>query len=148
VRDRVHRAEPWRTAALNDSFADRWAAAWNDHDADAVVAWYAVDGTHRMASGSTYRGTVDILAMVHRTLGAYPDLGFDIRRAFTTEHDFVIEYTMRGHQQEAIGDRPGTGRGIEVDGALVGTTGADGRVTTCVDYLDHLSVRRQLGLAE
>jgi hypothetical protein len=55
---------------------------------------------------------------------------------------------MRGHQQRAIGDRPGTGRAIEVDGALVGTTDADARVTVCVDYLDHLAVRRQLGLAD
>ena len=128
--------------------ADGWAAAWNAHDADAVVAWYAADGTHRMASGNTYRGAADVRAMVQRTLGAYPDLRFDVRRTFAAEQHFVIEYTMRGHQQSAIGDRPGTGRAIEVDGVLVGTTSKDGRVTTCVDYLDHLTIRRQLGLAD
>ena len=101
-----------------------------------------------MASGNTYRGHDEIRAMVERTLGAYPDLRFEVRNAFAAGGRFAIEYTMRGHQESAIGDRPGTGRAIEIDGALVGTTGADGGVTTCVDYLDHLSIRRQLGLAD
>jgi C-1 hydroxylase len=126
--------------------AAEWAAAWNAHDVDAVTEWYATDGVHRMASGNTYTGADDVRAMVERTLAAYPDLHFDVRRTFATAQDFVIEYTMRGHQQAAIGDRPGTGRAIEVDGVLVGTTDGDGRVTACVDYLDHLTIRRQLGL--
>ncbi len=133
---------------MSEAFATEWATAWNEHDVDAIVAWYAVEGTHRMASGITYQGADDVRAMVQRTLGAYPDLRFEVRRAFATEHDFVIEYTMRGHQESAIGDRPGTGRAVEVDGVLVGTTDADGRVAACVDYLDHLTIRRQLGLAD
>jgi steroid delta-isomerase-like uncharacterized protein len=128
--------------------ADEWVAAWNAHDVEAVVAWYAADATHRMASGNTYRGADDVRAMVERTVGAYPDLWFDVRHAFAAARDFVIEYTMRGHQQTAINDRPGTGRAIEVDGVLVGSTDATGRVTACVDYLDHLTIRRQLGLAD
>jgi steroid delta-isomerase-like uncharacterized protein len=128
--------------------ANVWQEAWNSHDADAVVAWYASDGAHRMASGAMYTGHDEIRDMVERTLGAYPDLRFEVRGAFATEEHFAIEYTMRGHQESAIGDRPGTGRAIEIDGALVGATDADGRVTACVDYLDHLSIRRQLGLAD
>jgi steroid delta-isomerase-like uncharacterized protein len=133
---------------VSRDLAAGWAAAWNAHDTDAVVAWYAPDGSHRMASGNTYCGADDVRAMVDRTLGAYPDLRFDVRRTFATERDFVIEYTMRAHQQSAIGDRPGTGEAIEVDGVLVGSTDDDGRITACVDYLDHLTIRRQLGLAD
>jgi steroid delta-isomerase-like uncharacterized protein len=134
--------------AFAEDLATRWTEAWNAHDADAVVTWYAAGGSHRMASGSTYAGHGELRAMVERTLGAYPDLAFAVRSAFTCPPHFAIEYTMRGHQQGVIGDRPGTGRAIEVDGALVGTTDADARVTACVDYLDHLAVRRQLGLAD
>ena len=135
---------------MSEPFADGWAAAWNAHDVDAVVAWYADAGTHRMASGNTYRGADDVRAMVERTLAGYPDLTFEVRGAFTGAdgRHFAIEYTMRGHQQAAIGDRPGTGRAIEVDGVLVGTRDTDGRVRACVDYLDHLRIRRQLGLAD
>jgi steroid delta-isomerase-like uncharacterized protein len=134
---------------VSREFAAAWAAAWNTHDVDAVVGWYAADGVHRMATGNTYRGADDVRAMVERTLAGYPDLAFAVRDAFTgPDGHFAIEYTMRGHQQAAIGDRPGTGRAIEVDGVLVGTTDGDGRVTACVDYLDHLTIRRQLGLAD
>jgi steroid delta-isomerase-like uncharacterized protein len=135
---------------VSEAFAAGWAAGWNAHDVDAVVAWYAADGSHRMASGNTYRGTDEVRAMVTRTLAAYPDLEFAVRDAFTGAdgRHFAIEYTMRGHQESAISDRPGTGRAIEIDGALIGTTDAGGRVTACVDYLDHLTIRRQLGLAD
>ena len=70
-----------------------------------------------------------------------------MRSALATADRFAIEYTMRGTQQRALGDRPGTGRAITIDGALVGSTDPHGRVTACVDYLDHHDLRRQLGLA-
>jgi steroid delta-isomerase-like uncharacterized protein len=135
---------------VSESFAAGWAAAWNAHDVDAVIAWYAADGTHRMASGNTYAGHDEIRTMVERTLGGFPDLAFVVRDAFGDADGtrFATEYTMRGTQQGAIGDRPGTGRAIEIDGVLVGTRDHDGRVTACVDYLDHFSIRRQLGLAD
>ena len=85
--------------------------------------------------------------MAERTLAAFPDLAFTVRSAFTAGDRFAIEYTMRGTQEAAVHDRPGTGRAVAVDGALVGTVDDAGRVVTCVDYLDHLDVRRQLGLA-
>ena len=136
--------------ASADGLADVWAAAWNAHAVDAVVGWYATDGVHRMASGNTYRGGADIRAMVERTLAGYPDLAFTVRDAFTggDGRHFAIEYTMRGRQESAIGDRPGTGRAIEVDGVLVGTTDTEGRVSACIDYLDHLPFLRQLGLTD
>jgi steroid delta-isomerase-like uncharacterized protein len=139
-----------RGELVSKSLAAGWVAAWNAHDVDAVVAWYAADGTHRMASGATYTGHTDIRAMVERTLGGYPDLTFAVRDGFVAADGvhFAIEYTMRGTQQGPIGERPGTGRTIEIDGVLVGKLDHDGRVTTCVDYLDHLSIRRQLGLAD
>ena len=130
-----------------EPIARAWVDAWNAHDIDAIVAWYDATGTHRMASGSTYAGNDAIRAMVERSLGAYPDLAFTVRDGFATSTHFAIEYTMRGTQQAAIGDRAATGRSIVVDGALVGTTTAAGRVVTCVDYLDHHDIRRQLGLA-
>jgi steroid delta-isomerase-like uncharacterized protein len=126
--------------------ASQWVEAWNAHDVDAVTGWYAADASHRMASGNTYTGSAAIRDMATRTLAAYPDLAFAVRSAFVAGDQFAIEYTMRGTQHAVVNDRPGTGRSITVDGALVGTVDRDGRVTTCVDYLDHHDVRRQLGL--
>lgn len=129
-----------------DGRADEWTRAWNTRDVDAVVGGYAPDGAHRMASGNTYAGADAIRDMVTRTLDAYPDLAFTVRAAFGDGDRFAIEYTMHGTQARAVGDRPGTGRTVTVDGVLVGTRDRDGRIVTCVDYLDHLDVRRQLGL--
>jgi uncharacterized protein (TIGR02246 family) len=114
--------------------ASRWVEAWNSHDVDAIADWYADDGTHRMASGNTYVGGGEIRAMVARSIGAYPDLAFDLRDTFVTDSNYAIEYTMRAGS-------------AAIDGVLVGTTDGAGRVRTCVDYLDHLDLRRQLGLA-
>ena len=129
-----------------DGLARTWADAWNAHDVDGVVGWYAPDGSHRMASGNTYTGADAIRGMVERSLTAYPDLAFTVRSAVAADGRFAIEYTMRGAQTAPVGDRPGTGRTVVVDGALVGAVDPAGRVTTCVDYLDHHDVRRQLGL--
>ena len=128
-----------------DALATAWADAWNAHAVDAVVAWYDPAGSHRMASGNTYTGHDAIRAMVERSLAAYPDLAFTVRSAFTAGAHFAIEYTMRGTQQVALGDRAGTGRTVTVDGALVGTRTDAGAVAACVDYLDHHDIRRQLG---
>lgn len=129
-----------------EPLARTWTDAWNAHDVDAVVAWYDASGAHRMASGNTYTGHDAIRAMVERSIGAYPDLAFTVRSAFTAGAHFTIEYTMQGTQQAAIGDRAGTGRTIAIDGALVGTVTDAGVVSTCADYLDHQDIRRQLGL--
>jgi len=129
-----------------DAWAQDWADAWNDHDVDRVTARYAADGSHRMAGGNTYAGRAAIAGMAGRTLAAYADLRFSVRAAFAVGNRFALEYTMRGAQTGPVGDRPGTGRAVDVDGALIGTRDAAGRITECIDYLDHHDVRRQLGL--
>lgn len=130
----------------------RWAQAWNSHDADAVVALYAPDASHRMSSGPPRQGSDEIAAMVRRSLDAYPDLDFSVRHAFTgvtpaDEVRIVIEYTMRGTQTGVINGRAGSTRPIEVDGALVATLDGSGRLLVVVDYIDHHAIRRQQGSA-
>lgn len=137
---------------VNQPFAQLWSETWNSHDADAIVKLYADDGVHRMAAGATYRGAAEMGEMVARSLRGYPDIHFSIR-----DHDliagsdlfpkrFVLEYTMTGTQLEAVGDRPGTGKSITIDGAMIGELDADQRIQRCTDYLDHHSIRQQLGL--
>ena len=140
--------------AVNPVFAEAWSETWNSHDANAIVRLYADDGIHRMAAGSTYVGAAQIREMVDRSLRGYPDLHFLIRdhQVRTIEESlserFVIEYTMTGTQHEAIGDRAGTGKSITIDGAMIGELDASHRIQRCTDYLDHHSIRQQLGLIE
>ena len=139
---------------MSQPFAQLWSETWNSHDADAIVKLYAGDGVHRMAAGATYVGADELRPMVERSLRGYPDLQFLIRDQIATDavedsaSRFVIEYTMTGTQLAAIGDREGTGKFVTIDGAMIGELSANGRIARCVDYLDHLSIRRQLGLSE
>jgi steroid delta-isomerase-like uncharacterized protein len=135
-------------------FAETWSEAWNSHDSNAIVRLYADDGIHRMAAGSTYVGAAQLREMVDRSLRGYPDLHFSIRdhQVRTIEESlserFVIEYAMTGTQHEAIGDRAGTGKSITIDGAMIGELDASHRIQRCTDYLDHHSIRQQLGLID
>ena len=139
---------------MNPVFAETWSGTWNSHDSNAIVRLYADDGIHRMAAGSTYVGAAQLREMVDRSLRGYPDLHFLIRdhQVRTIEESlserFVIEYTMTGTQHEAIGDRAGTGKSITIDGAMIGELDASHRIQRCTDYLDHHSIRQQLGLID
>jgi steroid delta-isomerase-like uncharacterized protein len=138
---------------VNPVFAETWSETWNSHDPNAIVCLYADDGLHRMAAGSTYVGAAQLRQMVDRSLRGYPDLHFLIRDHQVLSIDdvserFVIEYTMTGTQREAIGDRAGTGKSITIDGAMIGELDANQRIHRCTDYLDHHSIRQQLGLID
>lgn len=139
---------------MRSLFAETWSETWNSHDPNAIVLLYADDGVHRMAAGSTYVGAAQLREMVDRSLRGYPDLFFLIRdhqlldiEKFSSKR-FVIEYTMTGTQREAIGDRAGTGKSITIDGAMIGELDASHRIHRCTDYLDHQSIRQQLGLID
>jgi len=138
---------------VNPVFAEAWSETWNSHDPNAIVRLYADDGIHRMAAGSTYVSAAQLRQMVDRSLRGYPDLHFLIRDHQVLSIDdvserFVIEYTMTGTQREAIGDRAGTGKSITIDGAMIGELDASQRIHRCTDYLDHHSIRQQLGLID
>jgi steroid delta-isomerase-like uncharacterized protein len=140
--------------AVNSVFAETWSETWNSHEPNPIVRLYADDGVHRMAAGSTYVGAAQLREMVDRSLRGYPDLHFVIRDHHVLDIDkssskrFVIEYTMAGTQREAIGDRAGTGKLITIDGAMIGELDASHRIHRCTDYLDHHSIRQQLGLID
>ena len=139
---------------MNSVFAETWSETWNSHDPNAIIRLYANDGIHRMAAGSTYVGAAQLREMVDRSLRGYPDLHFLLRDHQVRTIDessserFVLEYTMTGTQQEAIGDRAGTGKLITIDGAMIGELDANHRIQRCTDYLDHHSIRQQLGLID
>lgn len=139
---------------MNPVFAQTWSDTWNSHDPKAIVRLYADAGVHRMAAGSTYVGASELREMVDRSLRGYPDLHFLIRDhqalqvVDSSSERFVIEYTMTGTQREAIGDRAGTGKSITIDGAMIGELDASQRIHRCTDYLDHHSIRQQLGLID
>ena len=132
---------------------DRWAAAWNAHDADAVAAVFAPDAEIvDVVSGAVTRGRDAIRDTAVARFTGFPD--FSLEKVF-----LVIDVTddgrganadrwiMRGtHHGEFMGVPP-TGRAVEVQGATFSEFGSDGLVVRDTHYLDLGALLRQLGLA-
>ena len=58
----------------------------------------------------------------------------------------MLEWHAVGTHQEPYHGIPATGRRVEVDGCLVFSFGADGRIMSEISYWDVASLLRQLGL--
>jgi len=83
--------------------AERWLAAWNAHDLDAILALYAADARHtstrvRLLGGSddTVRGRDAIADYFRRGLERYPALHFEPMTVSTGPRTVVIEYRRAG----------------------------------------------------
>jgi 3-hydroxy acid dehydrogenase/malonic semialdehyde reductase len=82
---------------------ERWLAAWNAHDLQALLSLYAPDARHSservrtLAGGSdTLDGREAIAAYFRRALDLYPELRFEPISISTGFRTTVIEYTRHG----------------------------------------------------
>jgi 3-hydroxy acid dehydrogenase / malonic semialdehyde reductase len=87
------------------SLAERWLAAWNAHDAERIVALYAVDSSHTSSrvlafggSSETLHGRAAIAAYVRRALERYPALRFEPLSVSAGLRTLVVEY--RAHNAD------------------------------------------------
>lgn len=79
--------------------AERWLAAWNDHDLDRLTALYAADARHSSGrvralgnDDDTLQGREAIAAYFQHALAAYPDLRFEAISVATGPGSTVMEY--------------------------------------------------------
>ena len=83
------------------SLANHWAAAWNSHDLDAIMAHYedAVELTSPVAAQLLGRpdgnitGKADLRAYFQRGLEAYPELHFRLEDVLWGLNSVVLYYT-------------------------------------------------------
>ena len=138
-------------AELQD-FIDRYNAAWNAHDVDAILSMHTDDSVFenhttgdinvcKEAIGSAIRGIFSV----------FPDLSFEGRRTYIRDDLVVQEWTARG-TQECKMTRSGvevepTGRKVEYRGMDVIPI-QDGLVARKDVYSDGVTLLRQLGLTE
>ena len=63
------------SAVAADTVAERWAAAWNSHDAAKVVALFAENGVYEdVPFGSTNRGKTALRQYAETYFAAVPDM--------------------------------------------------------------------------
>ena len=127
--------------------AERACAAWNQGDADGVVAEVADDVIWRDAGlGPPLQGREALRAATQAYMTAFPDLRVTISSHTIDGPRLAYEWVSTGtHQGVLMGLAP-TGRWIENYGATVTTCDEDGVVIEGSSYWNPLAMFRQLGL--
>ena len=101
---------------------DRYDAAWNDRDLDAVASMHADDIVfHNHTAGERVAGAAAVREHIAGILARWPTLRFE-RRALRVGDDFAVsEWTARA-------THPDDGRELEWDGVDVFPIAPDGRI--------------------
>ena len=133
-------------------FIDRYNAAWNDHDVDAIVSMHTEDSVfENHTTGDVNIGKEAIAAAIGGIFGVFPDLSFEARSQYIRDDLVVQEWTARGTHQGPM-RRAGltiepTGRAVEYRGMDIIPI-RDGLVARKDVYSDGVTLLRQLGLTE
>jgi steroid delta-isomerase-like uncharacterized protein len=133
-------------------FIDRYNAAWNDHDVDAIVEMHTDDSVfENHTTGDLNVGKEAIAKAIGGIFTVFPDLRFETRRAYIRENLVVQEWTARGTH---LGKMTRAGLEVEPTGKKVEYRGMDvipiddGKVARKDVYSDGVTLLRQLGLTE
>jgi steroid delta-isomerase-like uncharacterized protein len=133
-------------------FIDRYNAAWNDHDVEAIVSMHTDDSVfENHTTGDVNIGKDAIRSAITGIFGVFPDLSFEARSQYLRDDLVVQEWTARGTHEGAM-NRSGmtiepTGRTVEYRGMDIIPI-RDGLVARKDVYSDAVTLLRQLGLTE
>jgi steroid delta-isomerase-like uncharacterized protein len=128
---------------------ERYNAAWNDHDLDAIMAMHAPGMVfHNHTAGERAEGE-EVRGHIARIFETWPDIEFTTRRLYVREGVVTQEWTATATHSATM--RRGelvaepTGRKVSWDGLDV-IPFEDGLVKRKDVYSDSVSILRQLGL--
>jgi steroid delta-isomerase-like uncharacterized protein len=128
---------------------DRYNAAWNAHDLDAITALHApgmVFENHTAGEAAQGGAVRDHIAAI---FDSWPDIAFETRRLYVREDLVVQEWTAHATHVKTMrrGDLVAepTGRKIEWKGLDV-IPFENGLITRKDVYSDSISILRQVGL--
>lgn len=125
--------------------AERYFAAWNAHDAAAIVATFAPGGTYEdPTTGGPLSGEA-IGANAARLWATFPDLRFEIASHDDTATGAAAQWVMLGTNTAPFNGMPPTGKSVRLAGADFITFGPQG-IESVKGYFDAGGVPRQLGL--
>jgi steroid delta-isomerase-like uncharacterized protein len=141
-----------QTGPITHADIDRWAAAWNSHDIDTVMALFAPDVAIDQPENPKpldAKGTRAFFGMIFK---AYPDFHVDIRQAVVERRTAVSIEQVSGTWTGPFVDpatgvtTPGNGRRFDHPGVMVLRYAPDHRISHVSIYWDQLTVDRQLGI--
>jgi steroid delta-isomerase-like uncharacterized protein len=129
---------------------DRYNAAWNTHDVEAIVSMHSQDSVfENHVTGDVNVGRDEIGRAIGGIFAVFPDLTFETRRAYIRDDLVVQEWTARGTHEGTMTrsgiEVPPTGQKVEYKGMDVIPI-RDGLVARKDVYSDSITLLRQLGL--
>ena len=128
---------------------ERYNAAWNAHDLDAIMAMHAPDMVFENHTASERAEGADVRGHIGSIFGTWPDIRFEGRRTYVRDGLVVQEWTATAtHANEMKrGDLVAepTGKTITWNGLDV-IPFENGLVKRKDVYSDSMSILRQLGL--
>jgi steroid delta-isomerase-like uncharacterized protein len=133
-----------------EQFIDRYNAAWNAHDVDAILELHSDDSVfENHTTGDLNVGKDAIGNAIRGIFTVFPDLEFETRRRYVRDDLVVQEWTARGTH---LGKMSRSGMEVEPTGKSVEYRGMDvipiedGLVARKDVYSDGVTLLRQLGL--
>ena len=131
-------------------FIDRYNAAWNDHDVEAIVSMHTDDSVfENHTTGDVNIGKEAIGKAITGIFSVFPDLSFEARSQYIRDDLVVQEWTATATHASTMrrGDLVAepTGKKITWDGLDV-IPFEDGLVKRKDVYSDSVSILRQVGL--
>jgi steroid delta-isomerase-like uncharacterized protein len=130
---------------------DRYNAAWNEHDLDAIMAMHAPDMVFENHTAGESAVGEEARAHIGSIFTTWPDIAFTTRRLYLREGLVVQEWTASATHANTMrrGDLVAepTGKRVEWDGLDV-IPFEDGLVKRKDVYSDSVSVLRQVGLID
>jgi steroid delta-isomerase-like uncharacterized protein len=130
---------------------ERYNAAWNAHDLDAIAAMHARDMVfENHTAGESARGE-DVLRHIASIFETWPDIRFETRRLYVRDGIVTQEWTASATHANTMrrGDLVAapTGKRIEWRGVDV-IPFENGLVKRKDVYSDSISILRQIGLLD
>jgi steroid delta-isomerase-like uncharacterized protein len=137
-------------AALEEAI-DRYNAAWNAHDLDAIMAMHAPDMVfENHTAGESAQGE-EVREHIGRIFESWPDIRFEGRRSYFRDGLVVQEWTATATHSNTMrrGDLVAepTGRRVEWKGLDV-IPFEGGLIKRKTVYSDSVSILRQVGLID
>ena len=129
---------------------ERYNAAWNAHDLDAIMAMHAPDMVFENHTAGEAAAGEAARAHIASIFETWPDIAFATRRLYVRENLVVQEWTATATHANRMtrGDLVAepTGRTISWEGVDVMPFDSDGLLLRKDVYSDSVGILRQLGL--
>ena len=130
-----------------DELAQRYLAAWNAHDADAVADFFSADAVYDdRGAAHVARGREAIRDHVNEVIAAFPDLRFELTRVAHGTDFSCAEWTCRMTHRGKLSGLGPTGRKVTSEGVDVATLEPAGTIAHLVSYYDAAAIMRGLGV--